>query len=139
MKVTDNVAEKMAGKTTEKITEKRDEQWLDELLEKPAVLNDFGFTNVVTARIKSEKKLRRQIFAGAGVIWLIILLLSFPAQFVARILRQTLAISTSLQDQAQLLVELDPTAMTAQSDSAALLVIFLLGVYALISLQFRRF
>lgn len=121
-----------------KVSENNDQR-LDQLLERPAVLADYGFTNALTDRIKSKEKFRRQIFVGAGIVWLIIFLVSFPAQFVARIFQKTLAISASVQDQAQTLVELDPAVLISQSDSITLLVIFLLGVFAMISLQFRSF
>ena len=121
-----------------KVTDNED-RWLDQLLEQPAVLDDYGFTNAVNARIKREEKLRKQIFVGAGVVWLIILLVAFPAQFVAKVTQQSLAISASVKGQAQSLLELEPAALMAQSGSVALLVILLLGVFALISLQFSSY
>ena len=130
MKVTDNVTDKLIDK---------EEQWLDQLLEQPAVLADHGFTSALTARIKREEKFRKQIFIGAGVVWLIILVVTFPVQFLTKTLQQALTISTLLQEQTLSLTDLNLSAMMSQSGSITLLAIFLLGAYALISLQFRRF
>ena len=116
-----------------------DEQWLDELLEQPAVLADHGFINSLTARIRREEKSRKLVFSAAAVVWLIILLALFPIQFLTEISQRSLTISATLQARVQSLAELDPTALLSQSGSLTLLVVFLLGVYALISLQTRRF
>jgi|GEM_PF-3589639 len=116
-----------------------DEQWLDQLLEQPAVLADHGFVSSVTARIKREEKSRKLVFSAAGIVWLIILLVSFPVQLVTEVSQRTLKISALLQNWTQSLAALEPAALLSQSGNIFLLAIFLLGVYAFVSLQTRSF
>ena len=115
-----------------------DDHWLDALLEQPPELVEHGFASSVSAQLERAEKLRKQVFLGAAVFWLFLMLLVLPAQFLRDSLQRISNFSVETERFIQSLLNLDLTTFATQSGNISLSVALLLGAYALISLQVRN-
>lgn len=115
-----------------------DDQWLNELLEQPAVLRGRSFIEPVKQHMERIEKIRRRIFLGAAFCWMVTLWLAMPAQFLTNSLQRISSFSSATEGLIQWLMNLDPVTFATQSGNPTILFVFLLGAYALASLQLRN-
>lgn len=114
-----------------------DDQWLDALLAQPPEFADQGFVGSVRSQLGVVEKLRKRVFLGATVFWLVLSVLVLPSQFLPDSLQKVSALGAGLNEWWQKLADLDLAALAGQPNTLAIAVIFALSAYALASVQVR--